>query len=85
MAEKKQRIEKTVTHTYRSSQTAFNLSFILRIKTNIVGDKFCVTEQRSGFIYEGTMFWGSEQQCRDYFDERQNKTITCPEKPWLAL
>ncbi len=67
--------QKNVTKTYRNGKSVFTLELIIRLKTDVVGKIFLVTEQRAQFKDEKIIFWGKEEDAEKFYSATTSHTI----------
>lgn len=67
--------QKTIVRTYRNGKSVFQLELIIRLKTDIVGKKFIVSEQRAQYKDEKPIFIGKEKDAEKFYNDTTNVTI----------
>jgi hypothetical protein len=67
--------QKRVTRTYRNGKSVFQLEFIIRLRADIGGTKFQVTEQRAQFFDEKIIFYGKKDDAESFYDDTVSVTI----------
>ncbi len=67
--------QKNIVKTYRNGKSVWQLECIIRLKTDIVGKTFLVTEQRAQYKDEKIIFWGSEKEAEKFYSDTVTVTI----------
>ena len=74
--------EKRITRTYRNGSNVFQLDLIIRVRTNIAGTKWQVTEQRANFKDEKMVFIGTEADAETVYNDTVSATIYGSSSPY---
>lgn len=67
--------QKNIVRTYRNGKSVWQMDYIIRLKTDIVGKLFIVTEQRAQFKDEKIIFWGSEKDAEKFYGDTNTVTL----------
>lgn len=67
--------QKNIIKTYRNGKAVFQLECVIRLKSEIGGKTFLVTEQRAQFKDEKIIFWGKQKDAEKFYDETVSVTL----------